>query len=503
MLKNNDKLIRYTGYYKSPDGIENFKIRIRLTEAIEANEIDEEDGEKWHVKEFAWQEKCFNKMEIQYFSDIANCATDLEKRYHQQITHGECTNDSIFFTCVDGDYNGVTDTPVNESRTILEKLMEDFHLTEECDTKYTEYDLEKSLTNAVQNKIIPNNVEKMFIIADLGEYSEETWIKNEIVLCAIRYDRISKTVSVFPDFTTTKPYTLTIFGQKLRRIRYFLEHASADIPDTEAFKENEIFRKVSEKKISLTREIIGDSFFLPPKNRLYVYLFFDILASKGFEYKDLFLQYFIDLPEHWYCDNPANLAGVTSICHRKNEENIAFYGHNFDVTLEYDIQSLETTSVPKSPCIYFQVVSKSPWNLYRTEGMTYQFLPVSTPGCHRFNSNCFRFDYSNCFGKLRRYFIGDAYNYKDVRWIGLPADLCDTGTFNKFGVNTMGTGEIEFRVNVVHQSQAFMREFRDGDVQTKFVYEKLNSSNLIRSVNQVLMAFKKARRKMYEVKKHV
>ncbi|CAH1113992.1 unnamed protein product [Psylliodes chrysocephalus] len=261
--------------------------------------------------------------------------------------------------------------------------------------------------------------------------------------------------------------------------------------------------KISDKKISLTKEITGEDFFLPPKNKLFVYLFFDILSAKGFEYDNLFMQYFIDLPAHWTCENPETLSGVTSMCHSKGEDGIVYYGHNFDVVLEYDIQSLQDTTTPKNPCIYFQIISKSSWERYRTEGIAYQYLPISRPNCYLYDLSCYRFDPGECSGKLRRYFIGDAYNYRDVRWVGLPTGQCDTNTFNKFGVNTVGTGEMKFRVNVLHQSQAFLKEFNEGDVQGKFIYEKLNSSSLIRSVNQVLLAFKKARRKMYEVKKHL
>lgn len=75
--------------------------------------------------------------------------------------------------------------------------------------------------------------------------------------------------------------------------------------------------------------------------------------------------------------------------------------------------------------------------------------------------------------------------------------------FNKFGINTLGTGELNVRLNVVHQSQAFLEEYREGDPREKLIYEKLNSSSLIKSVEEVLHAFRTARKKMLEVRKNL
>lgn len=55
----------------------------------------------------------------------------------------------------------------------------------------------------------------------------------------------------------------------------------------------------------------------------------------------------------------------------------------------------------------------------------------------------------------------------------------------------------------MNQSQAFLHEFREGERKEKFIYEKLNSSGLIRSVNQVLLDFRKARNNLIEVRKNV
>lgn len=43
---------------------------------------------------------------------------------------------------------------------------------------------------------------------------------------------------------------------------------------------------------------------------------------------------------------------------------------------------------------------------------------MSQPGSYNFDMLCFRFRSNGPLGELRRSFIGDYSNYKDVRWIG-------------------------------------------------------------------------------------
>ncbi|KAG5892505.1 hypothetical protein JTB14_034504 [Gonioctena quinquepunctata] len=501
MSNTKDKLTKYTGYYRCVDEIQNFKVRIRLKEEDPEN-INANKGDEWWSQEFCWQEKHFSKIEKDFYGDINNCVTDLEKIYNERIANSERQEGTIFFTYVEKD--GFQEECTGEKATLIQKYLEKNNFNEEPTKIMNEYNFEQFLTSSIENKVIQNDFEKMVILADFGEYVEDIWIQNEHILCIIKFDRVSQVVSVYPDFTKTKPYFMKVQGETTKNILYFIENSSTDITESEEAKEKEITRKVLETKRSVTRELIGDKFFLPPKNKLYVFLFFDILSGRNFEHNDLYLHYRIDLPKHWSCENPDSLAGVTQTCHGINEEGLVNFCHNFDVVLEYDIQSLEERSIPETPYIYFEIISKETWERFRTEGLTYKNLPISSPGCYSYTLSCFRFDTQGPYGKLRRFFIGDGYNYKDVRWIGLPQqEYQKMSVFNKFAANTIGTGQLNVRLNVLHQSQAFLHEFNEGNLREKLIYEKLNSSSLIRSVNQVLHAFRKARRNMIEAKKNV
>ncbi|CAH1155526.1 unnamed protein product [Phaedon cochleariae] len=493
---------KYTGYYRCSDNISNFKIRLKLRVEDPDKSSNIKKQEEWHIQEFSWQEKQFSRIERQFYAEINNCVTDLEKIYHDKINAEDFNENSIFHTYPDIDGYIQDQDRFRKQISHLEKLVEEVRLNDETETRTNnEYDYKESVLSSLGNKIIYSNFENMFIFADLGDYIEDIWMENQQLLCELKFDKISKVLSVYPDFTHSQSYHKKIQGGK--NIHYYIENCSPRIEESEEIRENEIAKTIHDCKLSLTREIISDKFFLPPKNKLNVYIFFEILSGRGFEYSDVYVQYRVDLPSHWSCEDPNTLHGVTQTCIGYNQDGLSHFGHDFEIILEYDIQNLQEKSIPETPHIYFEIISKSSWDRYRTEGLTYTSLPVSSPGCHNYTLSCFRFDTKGQSGRMRRFFIGDSYNYKDVRWIGLPSGTEQSNIFNKYGVNTIGTGQIDVRMNILHQSQAFLHEFKEGDSKDAHIYEKLNASSLIRSVNQVLKAFKKARRHMIEVKKDV
>lgn len=72
---------------------------------------------------------------------------------------------------------------------------------------------------------------------------ENVWIKNEQLLCSIKFDNNSQVLSVYPDFTTTKPYYIKVGSETIRYFFYFIENCS-EISEELALKEQEIIKKV-------------------------------------------------------------------------------------------------------------------------------------------------------------------------------------------------------------------------------------------------------------------
>lgn len=79
----------------------------------------------------------------------------------------------------------------------------------------------------------------------------DVWIKNEHVLCTIRYERERKMLLINPDFSKTKPYLLQVNAETLKTYQYFIENASAEIDETSLAKEDELLQKVINIKLAM------------------------------------------------------------------------------------------------------------------------------------------------------------------------------------------------------------------------------------------------------------
>lgn len=143
------------------------------------------------------------------------------------------------------------------------------------------------------------------------------------------------------------------------------------------------------------------------------------------------------MPDNWKCEDNTQLQGMTQTCHIKQSIDLGHFGHVFDITLDLNVEDLDKNKIPMCPYIYFEVISKDNWNRYRTEGLTYKNLPIAKPGLYHFELQCFRLLPENISGQLRRFFIGDCSNYKNITGIGLPKndDVSNTSYFLRSAKN--------------------------------------------------------------------
>lgn len=76
---------------------------------------------------------------------------------------------------------------------------------------------------------------------------------------------------------------------------------------------------------------------------------------------------------------------------------------------------------------------------------------------------------------------------------------------NKFGAKTIGTGQIKFRCSAICQSPSLFRgDTGDSDqAREKQIFERLSASTLVKSVEEVLRAFKTAKKRMLEARDNV
>lgn len=75
---------------------------------------------------------------------------------------------------------------------------------------------------------------------------------------------------------------------------------------------------------------------------------------------------------------------------------------------------------------------------------------------------------------------------------------------NKYSINTIGTGELKIRINIVHQSQNVVRNVNEHKQKADyFIEEKLNTGSLFKSIAQVVEAFQEAKKRMIETRKNI
>lgn len=57
------------------------------------------------------------------------------------------------------------------------------------------------------------------------------------------------------------------------------------------------------------------------------------------------MQYTIDLPDNWVCENTENLKGITQTYNGSTgAERLIHFGHTFEVVLEYNLEKLDGNS---------------------------------------------------------------------------------------------------------------------------------------------------------------
>lgn len=263
------------------------------------------------------------------------------------------------------------------------------------------------------------------------------------------------------------------------------------------------------EKARLHSEIIGDHFEQPLANTIVIHLFFELSSARNFENPNIYIRYLIDLPENFTCEDQSVLTGTTQTS--KNSPH--HFGFCFDVTLQIKENFDDFQTHQRLPYIYFEVISKDTWSRFRTEGLAYQCLPVFKAGYWEFQLNCVRICPRGIIGELRRFFIGDCGSCADISWIGLPIhhEVClshqlihkkiisffQDNLINKYGVKTIPTGELSVKLNVIYQRHSVESPKHDLSL------EKFQSSSLLRSVADVLRAFRKARKNMIETRKNV
>uniref|UniRef100_A0A665TXY2 MKS transition zone complex subunit 1 n=1 Tax=Echeneis naucrates TaxID=173247 RepID=A0A665TXY2_ECHNA len=528
--------------YRSRDAVKNLKVKVRIERvtstaalsqhlqqevfsqqgggAIELETLtSQSDNEEELV--VGWQEKLFSQYEMELFQSEGACQTPLDRQYHTEVkalNRAKGRRNHRIFTYTDHDrYTNClpfhqllhsTDllTTTKSSPTFLaERMASVRHRRQDRRTMDSSIPKSKIINwepteEFVKNSHVVNNaMQTMHIMADLGSPGRLGQKENECLLVTIRSD-CSGTVVIKPDFNKGKePYRIVTEGEKREVWRLTVENVSAPMKTEEKDREQNMYKDLYVRHKEYLNSLVGHDFEMPPVGILRYLMNGDIVSAKGFEYDNLYIHFFMELPNNWSSLPFQSLSGVTQTCRTKTlgKENVAFFSFPFSFEAFYMCEKESEESIPQWPVLYFKVLSLDSWQRYRTEGYGYLLFPA-IPGKHILTCHTWRPLQKGTVSALRRFFIGGSPELEDPSYVRIP------GTFkgdrlSRFGFCTETTGSVTFNLHCIQQARAFV----DANMLKKRrqkVFDQLGGFSQQGAVCTILEAFQRARKRMEEAR---
>ncbi|XP_066189254.1 tectonic-like complex member MKS1 [Sylvia atricapilla] len=471
-----------------------------------------EDEEE--VVEVGWQEKLFSQFEVDLYLKESACQTPLDWQYREEIQKlekaGGRKNCRIFtytdhdrFTNLEELCQKVTDLDHEVPSYLVERMAnvrrrrQDRRPVEASSLKSKIITWEPSEEFIKNNHVINTPVQTMYIMGDLGPYGKLGKREYENVLCTIKVDG-NGVITVKPDFTGTKgPYRIELDGDKREVWEYTIENASVQVQPEEEEREQRVFRDLYGRHKDYLSGLVGTDFEMPLPGTLRLFVNGEIVSAQGYEYDNLYVHFFLELPNQWSSSPFQQLSGVTQICATKTVgwDSVAYFCYPF--TLEMFYTQEDEDSLPQWPVLYFEVLSLDFWQRYRVEGYGSLVLPAS-PGVHMLTIPTWRPVDLGTVAEMRRFFIGGSPELEDLTYIRIPSTFKGK-RLSRFGFRTETTGSVTFRLYCLQQSKAFLENSALRQ-RMQSVLDRLGGFSQQSSVYNVLEAFQRARRRMQEAR---
>ncbi|KAJ7996971.1 hypothetical protein DPEC_G00224060 [Dallia pectoralis] len=527
--------------YRSRDAVKNLKIKIHIQrvtsaaafsqhlqrqvlaqpdrEGIEMDTLNtqaQSAGDDDEELVVSWQEKLFSQYEVDLFQSESVCQTPLERQYHTEIMALERTrgrrNRRIFtytdfdrYTNWEGHAQSMV-TQVKSNPTFLAERManvrhrrQDRRPVDSSVPKSRLITWEPSEDFVRTSHVVNTPLLTMHIMGDLGPQGKLGQKDKECLLCTIRADG-NGVVTIKPDFNKGKePYRVETDGEKRDVWRLTLENVSASIRPEEKEREQRMYKDLYVRHKDYLNSLVGQDFEMPPPGVLRLLVNGEIESAKGFEYDNLYIHFFMELPNNWSTLPTQTLSGVTQTCRTKalGKDDVAFFSYPFTFEAYFRGEDETDEYLPQWPVLYFKVLSLDFWQRYRTEGYGYLVFP-STPGKHTVTCHTWRPLQTGTVSELRRFFIGGSPELEDYSYVRVP------GTFkgdrlSRFGFRTLTTGSVTFNLHCIQHSRAFV----DASALKKrrqSVLDQLGGFSQQGAIYNVLEAFQRARRRMQEAR---
>ncbi|CAL1572499.1 unnamed protein product [Knipowitschia caucasica] len=487
---------------------------------LEALSTPPQKGDNEEELVLGWQEKLFSQSEYELYQNKHSCRTLLEDQYHAEVTalsRGEGRRNIRIFTYTDHDDHThrlpSSQTPCPEDSlttsksgpTLLEQRManvrhrrQDRHLIDLGIPKTKLINWEPSEEWVRSSHMVTRAMQSMQIMADLGPPGRLGEKKNECLLMTIKTDG-SGTIIVKPDFNKGKePYRIVTTGDKKEVWSLRVENVSVAMVKDDHDKELHMYRDLYVRHKEYLNSLVGSNFEMPPPGTLRYVMNGEIVSAKGFEYDNLYIHFFMELPNNWSSLPFHPLSGVTQTCRTKavGKDDVAFFSFPFNFEAFY-MSEKESDGIPQWPVLYFKVLSLDFWQRYRTEGYGYLLFPA-VPGKHRVTCGTWRPLQTATVSALRRFFIGGSPELEEPSYVRVP------GTFkgerlSRFGFSSESSGSVTFNLHCIQQAHAFVDAIVLKKRREKVV-EQLGGFSQQGAVYNILEAFQKARRKMQEAR---
>ncbi|XP_076607555.1 tectonic-like complex member MKS1 isoform X2 [Chaetodon auriga] len=467
-----------------------------------------------------WQEKLFSQYEMELFQNEAACQTPLDRQYHTEVkalNKNKGRRNHRIFTYTDHDrytdclpfhqlHSTELLTTTKSSPTFLAERMASVRhrrqdrRTMDCSIPKTKIiNWEPTEEFVKSSHVVNSTMQTMHIMGDLSPPGRLGQKENECLLVTIKTDGCG-TVIIKPDFNKGKePYRIVTNGEKREVWRLSVENVSKAMKPEEQEREQNMYKDLYVRHKEYLNSLVGQDFEMPPVGILRYLMNGEIVAAKGFEYDNLYIHFFMELPNNWSSLPFQSLSGVTQTCRTRTlgQENVAFFSFPFSFEAFYMCEKESEESVPQWPVLYFKVLSLDSWQRYRTEGYGYLLFPA-TPGKHTVTCHTWRPLQTGTVSALRRFFIGGSAELEDLSYVRVP------GTFkgerlSRFGFCTETTGSVTFNLHCVQQARAFVDAALLKKRRQK-VFDQLGGFSQQGAVCTILEAFQRARRKMQEAR---
>uniref|UniRef100_A0A665TY31 MKS transition zone complex subunit 1 n=1 Tax=Echeneis naucrates TaxID=173247 RepID=A0A665TY31_ECHNA len=410
--------------------------------------------------------------EMELFQSEGACQTPLDRQYHTEVkalNRAKGRRNHRIFTYTDHDrYTNClpfhqlvcfVESYITIPTFLAERMASVRHRRQDRRTMDSSIPKSKIINwepteEFVKNSHVVNNaMQTMHIMADLGSPGRLGQKENECLLVTIRSD-CSGTVVIKPDFNKGKePYRIVTEGEKREVWRLTVENVSAPMKTEEKDREQNMYKDLYVRHKEYLNSLVGHDFEMPPVGILRYLMNGDIVSAKGFEYDNLYIHFFMELPNNWSSLPFQSLSGVTQTCRTKTlgKENVAFFSFPFSFEAFYMCEKESEESIPQWPVLYFKVLSLDSWQRYRTEGYGYLLFPA-IPGKHILTCHTWRPLQKGTVSALRRFFIGGSPELEDPSYVRIP------GTFkgdrlSRFGFCTETTGSVTFNLHCIQQAR--------------------------------------------------